>query len=313
MARQARTGSRPEDAVAQVRRFNRFYTRRIGLLTRGFLESEFSLTEVRVMYELRHHPQVTASEIGGQTGIDPGYLSRILSNFERCGLVQRSASAADGRQALLRLTGKGRRAFAELDRRQNNEIGRLLAALPGDGQRRLLGAMHTIEQQLAPAAAQEPYILRAHQPGDMGWVVHRHGALYAAEYGYDERFEALVATVVADFIQHYDRKRERCWIAEREGEIVGSVFVVKKSKTIAKLRLLLVEPAARGLGIGGRLLEECIRFARQAGYKQLALWTQSELSAARRLYRRAGFKLAGKKRHADFGKPCVAETWELTL
>lgn len=310
----AKALSRAEDAVAQVRRFNRFYTRRIGLLTRGFLESEFSLTEVRVMYELSHHPGVTAREIVAETGIDAGYISRILAGFEKRGLLARSASPSDARQSLLRLTGKGRAAFAELDRRQDREIASLLADLHAAARPRLLAAMHAIESLLAPAApTREPYILRPHQPGDMGWVVHRHGALYAAEWGYDERFEALVAQIVAHFIQHFDSKRERCWIAEREGEIVGSVFLVRKSKTVAKLRLLLVEPSARGLGIGRRLVEECIRFARRAGYKKMVLWTQSELRAARRIYQRAGFKLAGAKRHSDFGKPSVAETWELRL
>jgi DNA-binding MarR family transcriptional regulator/N-acetylglutamate synthase-like GNAT family acetyltransferase len=297
-----------------MRRFNRFYTRRIGLLTRGFLESEFSLTEVRVMYELSHHPGITAREIGAETGIDAGYISRILQDFEKRGLLDRTASPADARQSLLRLTRKGRSAFAELDRRQDKEIASLLSSLPADARPRLLGAMQAIERLLAPAAPErESYILRPHQPGDMGWVVHRHGALYAAEWGYDERFEALVAQIVAHFIQHYDPKRERCWIAEREGEIVGSVFLVKKTKTVAKLRLLLVEPSARGLGIGRRLVEECIRFARRAKYKKIVLWTQSELRVARRIYQRSGFTLAGKKRHSDFGKPSVAETWELKL
>ena len=314
MAAPVRAASQLADSVARVRRFNRFYTRRIGLLTRGFLESEFSLTEVRVMYELNHHPQITASEIGAATEIDAGYLSRILANFEKRGLLERAASPADARQSLLQLTRKGRGAFAQLDRRQDDEIARLLFALPADGQRRLLAATQIIERLLAPAAdLREPYIVRPPQPGDMGWVVHRHGALYAAEYGYDERFEALVAEVVACFVRHHDPKRERCWIAEREGEVVGSVFLARKSPTVAQLRLLLVEPSARGLGIGRRLVEECIRFARHAGYKKLALWTQSELAAARRIYQRAGFKLTGKKRHSDFGKPCVAETWELKL
>jgi DNA-binding MarR family transcriptional regulator/N-acetylglutamate synthase-like GNAT family acetyltransferase len=313
MAALART-VRTQEAVAQIRRFNRFYTRRIGLLTRGFLESEFSLTEVRVLYELSHHPGITAREIGAETGIDAGYISRMLQDFERRGLLLRSASPADARQSLLRLTPKGRAAFAELDRRQDKQIASLLASLPTDGRPRLLAAMHGIERLLAPAQpAREPYILRPHQPGDMGWVVHRHGALYASEWGYDERFEALVAHIVAHFIQHFDPKRERCWIAEREGEIAGSVFLVRKSKTVAKLRLLLVEPSARGLGIGRRLVEECIHFARRAKYKKIVLWTQSELRAARRIYQRSGFKLAGKKRHSDFGKLCVAETWELKL
>src|ERR1051326_8851257 len=314
MATPAKDAMRTKEDVAQVRRFNRFYTRRIGLLTRGFLESDFSLTEVRVMYELNHHPGITAREIGAETGMDGGYISRILQDFEKRGLLVRAASAADARQSLLRLTRKGTAAFAELDRRQDKEIASLLASLPADRRPRLLAAMQAVERLLAPASPElEPYILRPHQPGDMGWVVHRHGALYAAEWGYDERFEALVAQIVAHFIQHFDPKHERCWIAEREGEIVGSVFLVSKSKTVAKLRLLLVEPSARGLGIGRRLVEECIAFARRARYKKIVLWQQSELRTACRIYQRTGFKLAGKKRHSDFGKPCVAETWELKL
>jgi DNA-binding MarR family transcriptional regulator/GNAT superfamily N-acetyltransferase len=310
----ARAALPSQDPIAQIRRFNRFYTRRIGLLARSFLESDFSLTEVRVMYELNHHSEVTASEIAEELALDAGYLSRILAQFEKRRLVERSAFPADGRRSQLRLTSKGRRSFAQLDRRQQDEVATMLFALPVDSQHRLLSAMQTIERQLAPATpAPEPFILRPAQPGDMGWVVYRHGALYAAEYGYDQRFEALVAQIVSEFAQRFDPECERCWIAEREGEIVGSVFLVKKSKTVAKLRLLLVEPTARGLGIGRRLVDECVRFAREARYKKLALWTQRELAAARQIYQRAGFKLIGKKSHADFGKTCVAETWELDL
>ena len=248
-------------------------------------------------------------------GLDPGYLSRILSKLEQRSLVRRSASQSDGRQILLELTAKGRRTFATLDNRQRAEIAAMLRPLPHAGQSRLVRAMRSIETLLgARTDPKIPYILRAHQPGDMGWVVHRHGVLYAQEYGYDEQFEALVAEIAARFIQHFDARRERCWMAERDGEIVGSVFLVKKSKTVAKLRLLLVEPSARGLGIGKRLVDECIRFARQAGYKKMVLWTQSELPAARHVYEQAGFRLVDEKPHRSWGRDnLVSQTWEMKL
>src|SRR6476646_6331715 len=245
-----------------VRSFNRFYTRQIGILRQGLLKSPFSLAEVRVLYEIAHRRQPSATELCQQLGLDPGYLSRILGGLEKRGLVRKSASHTDGRQSLLGLTARGRETFATLDARQNQEVAGMLRQLPATEQARLVKAMHVIETVLnARPAPKTPYVLRPHQPGDMGWVVHRHGVLYAQEYGYDEHFEALVAEITARFIQHFDPKRERCWIAERDGEIVGSVFLVKKSESIAKLRLLLVEPSARGLGIGKRLVGECLRFA----------------------------------------------------
>ncbi|PYX81246.1 MAG: MarR family transcriptional regulator [Acidobacteria bacterium] len=304
-----------DQLVQSVRRFNRFYTRQIGVLHQGLLGSPFSLTEVRVLYELAHRDQPTAFELCKDLGLDPGYVSRLLSNFEKRGLIQRLPSQADGRQSLLALTRKGLQKFAELDARSSAEVKAMLSNAALQGQR-LRDAMRTIEELLggaAPDPGKAPYLLRPHQPGDMGWVVHRHGLLYSQEYGYDERFEALVAEIVALFIQHFDAKRERCWIAEREGEIVGSVFLVKKSKTVAKLRLLLVEPKARGLGIGKRLVEECVRFARQTGYKKITLWTQSDLHAARGIYERAGFRLVHHKPHHSWGNDLVAETWELKL
>jgi len=303
-----------DQCVAAVRRFNRFYTKQIGLLHEGYLKSPFSLAEVRVLYELAHCDRLTAAELGRELGLDAGYLSRILRGFEKRGLIGRTPSKADGRQSLLALTKRGQDAFAPLQARSHEEIGRMLKRLSATEQTRLTDAIGAIEGLLgARPEPRAPYVLRPPQPGDMGWVAHRHGALYAQEYGFDEQFEALVAGIVAKFVQHYDPKRERCWIAEKDGEVVGSVFLVKRSKTVAKLRLLLVEPKARGLGIGARLVEECIRFARQVGYRTITLWTQSSLVAARRIYQAAGFRLVRQGRHRSFGHDLVEETWELAL
>ncbi|PYT03783.1 MAG: MarR family transcriptional regulator [Acidobacteria bacterium] len=307
--------TRPDPNIDAVRGFNRFYTRHIGVLREGLLQSPFSLAEVRVLYEIANHQRPAASELCQELGLDPGYLSRILGKLgQRC-LVSKSVSPSDGRQSLLQLTAKGKKTFAALDARQRTEIAAMLRPLPPAGRSRLVQAMHTIETLLgARAEPRTPYILRVHQPGDMGWVAHRHGVLYAQEYGYDERFEALVAEITAKFIQHFDPKRERCWMAEKDGEIVGSVFLVKKSKTVAKLRLLLVEPSARGLGIGKRLVDECIRFARQGGYEKMVLWTQSELPAARHIYEQAGFRLVQEKPHSSWGRDnLVSEIWEMKL
>ena len=311
-----------EQRIAAVRRFNRFYTQRIGVLREHLLDSPFSLTGVRVLYELAHWPATgepaTAAVLAARLALDEGYLSRILRGFEQRGLVHKKASAADGRRKSLALTKDGRRAFAALDARSRAEVGAMLGRLTAAGQARAVEAMRTIATLLGDASENDgghhaPYLLRQHQPGDIGWVVHRHGALYAQEYGYDERFEALVAEIAARFVQRFDPARERCWIAERDGEIVGSVFLVRKTKTLAKLRLLLVEPHARGLGIGRRLVDECVRFARRAGYRKLTLWTQSDLDAARHLYTQAGFRRVHEERHESFGKHLVAETWELPL
>ncbi len=297
-----------------VRRFNRFYTRQIGVLQEGLLRSPFSLTEARVIYELAHHETTTATELGEELGLDAGYLSRILAEFKRRGLIDKKPSRKDGRQSLLWLTDEGQQAFAMLNARSQHEIERMLAELPAGDQHRLLQAMLTIEKLLAAQPEHSvPYLLRPQQPGDMGWVVYRHGVLYAEEYGWDEQFEALVAEIVANFIQNYDTKRERCWIAEMDGEIVGSVFLVKKTEEIAKLRLLLVEPKARGMGIGSRLVDECLRFARRVGYKKVTLWTNSVLSAARHIYEKAGFRLVEQDVHHSFGHDLVGETWELEL
>jgi len=304
-----------DQCIHAVRGFNRFYTRQIGVLREGLLKSPFSLTEVRLLYEIAHRKYPSASELCQELGLDPGYVSRVLGKLERRGLVRRSASQSDARQSLLGLTAKGRGTFFALDARQSTEVAAMLRPLSPGGRSCLVQAMHAIENLLgARPEPKTPYVLRAHQPGDMGWVVHRHGVLYAQEYGYDERFEALVAEIAAKFIQHFDPKRERCWIAEKDGEIVGCVFLVKKSKTVAKLRLLLVEPSARGLGIGKRLVDECLRFARQVGYKKMVLWTQSELPAARHIYQQAGFRLLEEKPHRSWGRDdLVSQIWSLKL
>ena len=304
-----------EVPVRAVRSFNRFYTRQIGVLNEHLLDGPFSLTETRVLYELAHRRQCTATDLCRDLGLDAGYLSRLLRNFEKQQLIIRSESQFDARQSLVSLTPRGRKTFEPLEARSDEQIGALLKKLSPTEQKRLLSALHTVEHVLGPKPeSQSPYLVRPHRPGDMGWVVHRHGALYWQEYKYDERFEALVAEIVAHFIQKLDPNSDACWIADREGEILGSIFLVKKSKLVAKLRLLLVEPSARGLGIGKRLIGECIRFARQAGYKKIVLWTQSELHAARHLYQQGGFELVRKKRHDSWGrKNLIAETWELKL
>ncbi|PYQ15323.1 MAG: MarR family transcriptional regulator [Acidobacteria bacterium] len=306
----------PPARVDVMRRFNRFYTRQIGLLQEGLLRSPFSLTEARVLYEIAHRAAPTASTLGRELGLDGGYLSRILRGFRRGGLVDRRPSPDDGRQGLLSLTRRGRAAFASLDERSRDEVGTMLGRLPASAQRRLIDAMGAIEELLGaprPAGPASPYLLRSHQPGDMGWVVHRHGVLYAQEYGWDERFEALVAEIVARFVKKLDPKRERCWMAEMDGEVVGSVFLVKQSRTVARLRLMLVEPRARGMGIGTRLVGECVRFARQAGYGKITLWTNSVLRAARHIYQQAGFRLVHEEKHHSFGHDLVGETWDLKL
>ncbi|HEY8468289.1 MAG TPA: helix-turn-helix domain-containing GNAT family N-acetyltransferase [Longimicrobiales bacterium] len=302
--------------IDAARRFNRFYTQKIGALRKGFLNSPFTLTETRVIYELAHHERTTAAHLGRELGLDPGYLSRILRGFRERGLVERRRSDADGREHLISLTEKGQEAFARLNAASRGEIEAMLGRLSAEEQDRLVQAMGTIETLLgAPPEHRVPYILRLHQPGDMGWVVHRHGVLYHQEYGWDETFEALVAQIVADFIRNFDPKHERCWIAEMGGEPVGSVFLVKhpEQEGVAKLRLLLVEPRARGLGIGKRLVQECTRFARQAGYRRITLWTNSVLVAARRIYEREGYRLVHQEPHHSFGHDLVGETWELEL
>ncbi len=300
--------------VEAVRRFNRFYTQQIGLLHERLLRSPFSLAEARVIYELAHLENTTATELSNELSLDAGYVSRILRSFNKRGLIDRSPSETDGRKRLLRLSEKGQVAFARLNTRSHREIEATLGRLSSRDQVRLLQAMQTIEELIgAQPEHKAPYILRPHQPGDMGWVVQRHGVLYAEEYGWDEHFEAFVAEIVSAFILNYDPKNERCWIAEKDGENVGSVFLVKKSRSVAKLRLLIVEPRARGLGIGTRLVNECIKFAQQAGYRKITLWTNSILSAARHIYEKAGFRLVMEKPHKSFGHDLIAETWDLKL
>ena len=321
VARADAGGAAREARITALRRFNRFYTQRIGVLREGLLQSPFSLAQVRVLYELAHTDSARAAE-GGPTAtalaarldLDEGYLSRILRGFERQRLVRRTPSVSDRRRQLLTLTSRGRSAFAPLDRRSHDEVGAMLDSLSERQAQRLVAAMTTVERLLAPdAAPTQPIALRALRPGDLGWVVHRHGAVYAREYGYDVRFEALVAEIAAKFARRFDADRERCWIAECDGDIVGSVFLVRQSAEVAKLRLLLVEPEARGRGVGARLVAACIRFARRAGYRRIVLWTQSELDAARRVYQRAGFRRTGRKAHRSFGRRLVAETWERAL
>jgi DNA-binding MarR family transcriptional regulator/N-acetylglutamate synthase-like GNAT family acetyltransferase len=359
-----------DDPVQAVRRFNRFYTRQIGVLQEHLLHSKFSLTEVRVLYELADRPNITAAELCQELGLDRGYLSRMLQSFDKQEWIKATPSPADRRRSFLSLTGKGKKVFAPLDKRSSEEVAAMLDRLSSSQREKLLGAMREIENILGGGTSEPPvtahrdaatsfnptlqpqglkpeviskdlrgarsaalprqtkddraaapnhesataYILRPHRPGDMGWVVQRHGELYWKEYGYDERFEALVAEIVAEFVQNFDSDRERCWIAEKDGKRVGAIFLVKKSKTVAKLRLLLVEPTARGLGIGKRLVSECINFAREAGHKKVLLWTQSELHAARHLYEQAGFKRTEQKPHQSWGrKDLVAETWQLKL
>jgi DNA-binding MarR family transcriptional regulator/N-acetylglutamate synthase-like GNAT family acetyltransferase len=304
-----------DDRVAALRRFNRFYTRQVGALEEHLLASQFSLVEARVLYEIANRQSPTAAEIAAELTLDAGYMSRTLRRLLKLGLVTRTTSKDDRRRSLLALTAKGEKAFAELDAAARQEIAALLRPLTPAQEDRLFDAIQAVEEVLGGDSAKRPrsYLLRAPGPGDLGWVVSRHGALYAEEYGWDERFEALVAEIVAGFVHHDSEGRQRCWIVEMDGAPVGSVFVTRKSATVAQLRLLLVEPRARGLGIGARLVDECVAFARQSGYRRLRLWTQSTLDSARRIYERAGFRLVERERHRSFGPELVAETWELEL
>ena len=299
--------------VSAIRGFNRFYTRKIGVVD-GVASNPFSLAEARVLYELAHREQPTATDIRKELGLDAGYMSRILREFERRKLVTREQSKTDERQRFLSLTAKGREAFAPLDERSNRDVAAMLEKLSPTERKQLVDAVRTVGRLLGDKAEpRTPYLLRQHQPGDMGWIVHRQAILYAEEYGWDGTYEALAAEIVAQFIKNYDPKCERCWIAEKDGERVGAVFVAKASDETAKLRLLHVEPEVRGLGIGKRLVDECVRFARQAGYQKMTLWTQDILHAARHLYKQAGFRIVREEQHHSFGKDLTAETWELDL
>ena len=297
--------------IDAVRRFNRLYTRRIGALQQGYMGSPFALPQARVLYELGQRGACTASEIGVDLDLDLGYLSRLVHGLKRQGMVQGEAAKEDARRVRLSLTARGRKAYQQLDARSRDLVAGMLQELAAPEQAKFVGALEAAQSILERKA--RPIVLRAHRPGDMGWVVHAHGRLYFEERGWDERFEALVADIAAAFIKNFDEKRERCWIAEMDGESVGCVFLVKASKSVAKLRLLLVEPRARGAGLGRRLVEECIAFARAQGYRKLVLWTQSNLVAARRIYQACGFALAKKERHQTFGVKLVGEYWELAL
>ena len=301
--------------VAAVRRFNRLYTRQIGILDERMLQSDFSLAEVRVLYELAHRDHPTATEIGQALGIDGGYLSRMLRRFIALGLVEKGRSDSDGRQSLLALTRKGRTTFAALEGRQEKEVAAMLSPLSGDAQARLVEALRTVGALLGDVSDDDnrSFVIRSHRPGDMGWIVQRHGQRYAEEYGWNDRIEALTAEITARFLRHYDPKREHCWIAERDSENVGSVMLVRKSETVAQLRLLLVEPRARGLGIGARLVEECIAFARHAHYRKMMLWTNDVLVSARKIYESVGFRLVNEEKLKEFGVPTIGQTWEMRL
>jgi DNA-binding MarR family transcriptional regulator/GNAT superfamily N-acetyltransferase len=304
-----------EERVVAVRRFNRFYTRKIGVLHEGLLGSPMSLTEGRVLYELAQRGSATASQLAGELGLDSGYLSRILAGFEKRSMLEKRPSVEDARQLILGLTDQGREMFATINARSHDEIDELLRPISDTDQARLITALATVETVLGGAqkAGAPSYILRTHQPGDIGWIIHRHAVLYAEEYGWDETFEALVAKIAAAFIENFDHRRERCWIAERDGEIVGSVLLVKDTPEVAKLRLLYVEPKARGLGVGSRLVAECIGFARRSGYRRLTLWTNDILVSARRIYEAAGFSLVREEPHHSFGRDLVGQYWELPL
>src|SRR3984885_14478184 len=300
--------------INAFRRFNRFYTGFIGLLDEGLVRSGFSLTEARVLFELATRSACGATEISNALKLDAGYLSRILRKFEEAGLLARAPLPADARHSVLRLTRKGKVAFANLNTRSGDQARTILEDLTPSKRAALLHAMNIVETVLTESAGpQAPFVLRTHRPGDMGWVVARHGALYAQEYGWDLRFEALVAKIVADFIEHFDAQRERCWIADRDGEPLGCIFLVRHPEEAqsAKLRLLLVEPGTRGMGLGKALVFECLQFARLSGYKKVTLWTQSILHAAHKIYEQAGFQLVTEQPHHSFGKDLIGQTWEL--
>jgi len=304
--------SKPD--VAAVRAFNRFYTRKLGVLDQQLLKSPFSLSEARVLYELAQRQDISAKEIGAALGLDAGYLSRIVQNFDEAGLISREPLPTDRRQYRLALTAQGRQAFAKLERSTNDHIAAMLEGLPPGGNTRLVGAMADIQRLLGDGgAAARPASLREPRPGDMGWVVQSHGALYAREYGFDASFEGLVAEITAKFLASYDASRERCWIAEIDSAQVGSIFLVRHSDDVAKLRLLLIDPAGRGQRLGHRMVAECVAFAKACGYRKITLWTQSILLAARSIYEKAGFRLVATEPHRSFGQDLVGETWELEL
>lgn len=301
------------DRVEQVRSFNRFYTAVVGLLRDGLLRTSYSLTEARVIFELAQRAATEVVDLRRSLDLDAGYLSRILARFETDGVVVKQRSASDGRRHVIRLTAQGRKTFKMLDRRSSEEIRTMLSALADEEQRRLIGAMGAIQEILQEPRQRISYVIRPPRPGDFGWVVHRHGVLYSEEHGWDETFEALVARIIADYVDQHDVRREAVWIAEVDGEPVGSVFCVKKNARTAQLRLLLVEPRARGMGIGTRLVQECMDFARRAGYAEMTLWTNDVLDDARRIYERAGWKLVDENEHHSFGHDLVGQNWLVSL
>ena len=288
-----------------VRRFNRFYTHQIGVLHEHLLDSAFSLTEVRILYELAHREQLTSADLCRELGLNAGYLSRVIAGFEKRGLIAKTRSPTDARAAQLQLTEQGQRTLAPLVDASRREVATMLERLPATAQQELVAAMEQIQGLLGEPSPS--YILRNPQPGDMGWIIHRQALLYAQEYGWDDEYEALVADIVAKFVREFDQTRERCWIAEKDGKVIGSVFIVRQDDTTAKLRLLYVDPCARGLGIGSRLVDECLRFSRQTGYTKMVLWTNSILTDARRIYDKAGFDLVEEEAHHSFGKDLIGQ------
>lgn len=308
-----------DDAIAAVRRYNRFYTQRLGLLNERLAGSKWSLTEARLLYELAHRAAPAASELARDLALDAGYVSRIMRRFEAAGLIERRRDASDARRSHLMLTPLGYESFASLETGTRTQIARLLDPLPAPARRALVASMSAIHtlldrpDEVQGIDQQAAITLRPPVPGDVGWVIERHGALYAAEFGYDATFEGLVAKIAGAFLESHDPRRERCWIAHRDGVRVGSVFLVRLDDATAKLRLLFVEPTARGLGVGALLVAACSSFARDAGYKRITLWTQSHLSAARKLYVNEGYRLVAEEPHRSFGLDLVAETWLLDL
>ncbi len=301
------------ERVKAVRAFNRFITVRFGVLERGFLGTNHSLTEARLIYELAQRSQTETADLRESVGVDSGYLSRLLARLDKAGLVSRTPSPADGRRQVVSLTVAGRKAWETLDARSSAQAGELLDSLPEADQRRLVGAMETVRRLTSQAPRDRTLVLRPPEAGDLGWVVERHGTLYSHEYGWDERFEGLVAQVVGDYAGRSDRRRNSAWVAEVDGQPAGSIFLVEDDSATARLRLLLVEPAARGMGLGRRLVEEAIRFARRAGYEQVVLWTNDVLASARPIYEAAGFELLAEEPHSRFGPEVVGQDWRLRL
>jgi DNA-binding MarR family transcriptional regulator/GNAT superfamily N-acetyltransferase len=302
------------EQIGAVRHFNRFFTRQIGVLHEGLLHSPYSLTEARIIFELANRSNLTASGLGNELGLDAGYLSRILNKLEQQKLIEKNRSGDDGRQRLISLTAEGQKIFSLLDNRSNDEVSEILSEFNEGDRVRIIEAMNAIESIFDHGRKNPgPFYIRHHEPGDMGWVIRQHGLLYHREYGWDGSFEAFVARICADFIDHYDPQKERCWIAEMDGEPVGSVFCIKASDDVAKLRMLIVTPEARRLGLGNHLVKECIRFARSSGYKKLILWTNDILIEARKIYEKNGFILVEEERHHSYGKDLVGQNWELLL